>query len=119
MFYLQLGTLVPIATPAPPTTIAPPVRVDIQSSNLLNNLPPLLNTPTVSEVKKKKKSSSMMRNIITLLSFYRIFFVFFFLLGFYLILLNLINMKECWFSVKKVKCNKNTLRKKKHFFLEK
>lgn len=45
---LQLGTLVPIATPAPPTTIAPPVRVDIQSSNLLNNLPPLLNTPTVS-----------------------------------------------------------------------
>lgn len=48
VFVLQLGTLVPIATPAPPTTMAPPVRVDIQSSNLLNNLPTLLNTPTVS-----------------------------------------------------------------------
>lgn len=45
---LQLGTLVPIATPAPPTTVAPSMRFDLQSKNLLNSPPPLLNTPTVS-----------------------------------------------------------------------
>ncbi|XP_030386334.1 collagen alpha-1(XVIII) chain [Scaptodrosophila lebanonensis] len=44
--YIALGTLVPIATPAPPTTVAPSVRFDLQSKNLLNSPPPLLNTPT-------------------------------------------------------------------------
>nr|XP_017009449.1 collagen alpha-1(XVIII) chain isoform X5 [Drosophila takahashii] len=44
--YIALGTLVPIATPAPPTTVAPSMRFDLQSKNLLNSPPPLLNTPT-------------------------------------------------------------------------
>ncbi|KAL7732414.1 hypothetical protein ACLKA6_004385 [Drosophila palustris] len=44
--YIALGTLVPIATPAPPTTVAPSLRFDLQSKNLLNSPPPLLNTPT-------------------------------------------------------------------------
>jgi len=48
LHFLQLGTLVPIATPAPPTTVAPSMRFDLQSKNLLNSPPPLLNTPTVS-----------------------------------------------------------------------
>ncbi|KAH8370664.1 hypothetical protein KR093_004542 [Drosophila rubida] len=45
--YIALGTLVPIATPAPPTTVAPSMRFDLQSKNLLNSPPPLLNTPTL------------------------------------------------------------------------
>ncbi|XP_051860246.1 collagen alpha-1(XVIII) chain isoform X3 [Drosophila albomicans] len=45
--YIALGTLVPIATPAPPTTVAPSLRFDLQSKNLLNSPPPLLNTPTL------------------------------------------------------------------------
>ncbi|XP_037723296.1 collagen alpha-1(XV) chain isoform X5 [Drosophila subpulchrella] len=44
--YIALGTLVPIATPAPPTTVAPSMRFDLQSKNLLNSPPPLINTPT-------------------------------------------------------------------------
>ncbi|XP_022216757.1 collagen alpha-1(XV) chain isoform X7 [Drosophila obscura] len=44
--YIALGTLVPIATPAPPTTVAPSMRFDLQSKNLLNSPPPPLNTPT-------------------------------------------------------------------------
>ncbi|KAH8239973.1 hypothetical protein KR032_009864 [Drosophila birchii] len=45
--YIALGTLVPIATPAPPTTVAPSMRFDLQSKNLLNSPPPPLNTPTL------------------------------------------------------------------------
>ncbi|KAH8397540.1 hypothetical protein KR222_009100, partial [Zaprionus bogoriensis] len=45
--YIALGTLVPIATPAPPTTVSPSLRFDLQSKNLLNSPPPLLNTPTL------------------------------------------------------------------------
>ncbi|XP_032592254.1 collagen alpha-1(XVIII) chain isoform X2 [Drosophila grimshawi] len=45
--YIALGTLVPIATPAPPTTVAPSLRFNLQSKNLVNSPPPLLNTPTL------------------------------------------------------------------------
>ncbi|XP_017842790.1 collagen alpha-1(XVIII) chain isoform X5 [Drosophila busckii] len=45
--YIALGTLVPIATPSPPTTVEPPMRnFGLQSKNLLNSPPPLVNTPT-------------------------------------------------------------------------
>ncbi|XP_037050448.1 collagen alpha-1(XV) chain-like isoform X3 [Bradysia coprophila] len=37
--YIALGTLLPVTTPSPPTTIAPPPRPDLEASNLLNNVP--------------------------------------------------------------------------------
>ncbi|XP_065086473.1 collagen alpha-1(XVIII) chain isoform X7 [Ochlerotatus camptorhynchus] len=45
--YIALGTLVPIATPAPPTStvIPPPHRPDLQASNLINNIPQPLEGP--------------------------------------------------------------------------
>ncbi|XP_062553398.1 collagen alpha-1(XVIII) chain isoform X12 [Armigeres subalbatus] len=46
--YIALGTLVPIATPAPPTTtvIPPPHRPDLQASNLINNIPQPIEGPS-------------------------------------------------------------------------
>jgi hypothetical protein len=44
----QLGTLVPIATPTTPTTVAPSPRPDLEASNLINNIPQLVDGPTVS-----------------------------------------------------------------------
>lgn len=47
--YIALGTLVPIATPAPPTTtvIPPPHRPDLQASNLINNIPQPIEGPSL------------------------------------------------------------------------
>lgn len=50
-FHFQLGTLLPIATPSPPTTVSPPPRPDLQASNLLNNMPYPVDGPNVSFVR--------------------------------------------------------------------
>ncbi|XP_032309717.1 collagen alpha-1(XVIII) chain isoform X12 [Drosophila ananassae] len=61
--YIALGTLVPIATPAPPTTVAPSMRFDLQSKNLLNSPPPLLNTPTLRVAALNDPSSGDLQGI--------------------------------------------------------
>ncbi|KAK0161818.1 hypothetical protein PV327_008230 [Microctonus hyperodae] len=37
--YIALGTLLPISTPAPPTTVPPPVNPPLEASNLINQIP--------------------------------------------------------------------------------
>nr|NP_001163363.1 multiplexin, isoform L [Drosophila melanogaster]ACZ94634.1 multiplexin, isoform L [Drosophila melanogaster] len=61
--YIALGTLVPIATPAPPTTVAPSMRFDLQSKNLLNSPPPLLNTPTLRVAALNEPSTGDLQGI--------------------------------------------------------
>ncbi|KAH8362771.1 hypothetical protein KR084_000843 [Drosophila pseudotakahashii] len=61
--YIALGTLVPIATPAPPTTVAPSMRFDLQSKNLLNSPPPLLNTPTLRVAALNEASTGDLQGI--------------------------------------------------------
>lgn len=43
-----MGTLLPVTTPSPPTTIAPPPRPDLEASNQLNNVPYPVDGPNVS-----------------------------------------------------------------------
>ncbi|XP_050741781.1 collagen alpha-1(XVIII) chain isoform X3 [Drosophila biarmipes] len=61
--YIALGTLVPIATPAPPTTVAPSMRFDLQSKNLLNSPPPLINTPTLRVAALNEPSTGDLQGI--------------------------------------------------------
>ncbi|XP_032573633.1 collagen alpha-1(XVIII) chain isoform X5 [Drosophila sechellia] len=61
--YIALGTLVPIATPAPPTTVAPSMRFDLQSKNLLNSPPSLLNTPTLRVAALNEPSTGDLQGI--------------------------------------------------------
>lgn len=46
--WFQLGSLLPITTPAPPTTPSSPVRPPFEASNLINNIPQPVDGPNVS-----------------------------------------------------------------------